>query len=236
MEIGAGSAVVNSLITASYYGHKSGCFQAFKRRIKKTFLKNVKAIVIPDNFKTKINDNLITMNEDVKILDIEKVYQLTFNKELLSSIKKLKLNDIDTYTALSIKSMRDLLMRYRLNNNTRCVLFVLCSNLKMAQQLGIKNSNIEILCPSDKCMKEEMQDLKSPEARHYIKDINDKNKFKNKVRFFDNLNSLFEQVKNLIDDESVRVRELSDDEFEPVSKDKAIDSENIEIEEESKER
>jgi hypothetical protein len=105
MELTVSGTVANSLATMSYYAGQSGFTAKVCRSMKLKFMKNVKAVILPDIFKTQLFENgIYSLDEKLKLLDLEKMHSISFNKEVLSSIKKIKTSDVDVYIALAVKS------------------------------------------------------------------------------------------------------------------------------------
>ncbi len=201
MDLVSGGAVANSLATVSFYADRSGCGSRVCRWVKKKVMKNCKAIVLPDVFKTRLFERgIFSLDEKMKLLDLERVHSMSFNKEILSSIKKLKVNDPDTYIALAIKSLRELLMRYRLNNRMRSQLILFVSSTKLAKQLGVKKRNTFTFSPCTELMNEEMKNI-DLRLKNYTSDTNKKNQRDNKeVRMFTSFEDLCNQIQSLLGD------------------------------------
>jgi hypothetical protein len=201
MDLVSGGAVANSLATVSFYGAQSNCGTKFCRFFKKKIMKNVKAIVLPDVFKTRLFERgIFSLDEKMKLLDLERIHSMAFNKEILSSIKKLKVNDPDTYIALAVKSLRELLMRYRLNNKMRSQLIIFVSSTKLAKQLGVKKKNTYTFSPCTELMNSELEQI-DLRLKNYTSDTNKKNQRNNKdVRVFTSFEDLCNQIQSLLGD------------------------------------
>ena len=201
MDLVSGGAVANSLATVSFYAERSGCVTRLCRWAKKKVMKNCKAIVLPDVFKTRLFERgIFSLDEKMKLLDLERIHSMAFNKEILSSIKKLKVNDPDTYIALAIKSLRDLLMRYRLNNKIRSQLIIFVSSTKLAKQLGVKKKNTYTFSPCTELMNSELEQI-DLRLKNYTQDTNKKNQRNNKeVRVFTSFEDLCNQIQSLLGD------------------------------------
>lgn len=201
MEIGVTGTVANSLATMSYYAGQSGCTARLCRYMKLKFMKNVKAVILPDIFKTQLFENgIYSLDEKLKLLDLEKMHSISFNKEVLSSIKKIKTSDVDVYIALAVKSLRELMVRYQLNNKLRCQLVVFLSSHKLARQLGIKRKNIYTYAPSSELMESELA-KKDSRLKNYVSDTNKKNQKKNSnTRIFTSKEDLNNQIQALLGD------------------------------------
>lgn len=201
MELGVGATVTNSLATMSYYAGQSGCGTKICRYMKIKFMKNVHAVVLPDIFKTQLFESgIYSLDERLKLLDLEKMHSISFNKEVLSTIKKIKTSDVDVYIALAVKSLRELMTRYRLNNKLRCQLVVFLSSHKLARQLGIKNKNIFTYAPSSELMESELA-KQDHRLKNYVSDTNKKNQKKNtNTRVFTSKEDLCNQIQALLGD------------------------------------
>lgn len=225
MEFTMTASALNTMTTTAYYSNKSGCFTSFKRKSKKAFMKNIKAFVISDFYKNKILKDLYLTNENIKIVNIEKIFETTFPNETIKALRKLKIENYDVYLCLVIKSMRELLMRFRLNNNLRCQLYLLCSSVKMAQQLHISKSNISVFIPDKEL--EEFKEL-NEDIKNYHKEQDEKNELNfKKIKYsFESYEGLKKQIKKLVPE----LKEHKHD--EPVLKEMVEDA--IEGAEESK--
>ena len=84
------SAVFNSSVTGGYYANKSGCFGKLCRIVKKLAMEKTHCIVVPDGFNHYIHEQLFSTSESLKILDLERTFNLLFNKDTLSVLKRLK--------------------------------------------------------------------------------------------------------------------------------------------------
>jgi len=201
MELTVSGTVANSLATMSYYAGQSGFSAKFCRWTKLKVMKNVKAVILPDIFKTQLFENgIYSLDEKLKLLDLEKMHSISFNKEVLSSIKKIKTSDVDVYIALAVKSLRELMTRYRMNNKLRCQLVVFLSSHKLARQLGIKKSNIYTYAPSSELLDSELAKQDS-RLKNYVSDTNRKNQKKNpNTRIFTSREDLNNQIQALLGD------------------------------------
>ncbi len=201
MELTVSGTVANSLATMSFYADQSGCASRFCRFTKLKCMKNIKAVVLPDIFKSELFDSgIYTLDEKLKLLDLEKMHSIAFNKEVLSSIKKIKTSDMDVYIALAVKSLRELMTRYRLNNKLRCQLIVFLSSHKLARQLGIKKKNIYTYAPSLELLDKEL-DKRDQRLKNYVSDTNKKNQKKNSnTRVFTSKEDLCNQIQALLGD------------------------------------
>lgn len=143
------ATTLSALASTSFYADKSGCFTRFKRGTKQKFMKNIKCVVVSDIYRNKIFGDLYTTDEKLKMLNLEKLFEVAFPPDTIKSLRRTKVEDIDVYIALCIKPLRDLLKRYRLNNNTRSQLYLFVSSVKLAKQLGVKSKNIKVFLPTN---------------------------------------------------------------------------------------
>jgi len=225
------ASALNTMTATAYYSNKSGCFTSFKRNSKKAFMKNIKAFVISDFYKNKILKDLYLTNENIKIVNIEKIFETTFPNETIKALRKLKIENYDVYLCLVIKSMRELLMRFRLNNNLRCQLYLLCSSVKMAQQLNISKSNICVFIPDKEL--EEFKEL-NEDIKNYHKEQDEKNELNfKKIKYsFESYEGLKKQIKKLVPElkehkhDEPALKEMVEDAIEGAEESKA-DPEDI---------
>ena len=143
------ATTLSAVASTSFYADKSGCVTRFKRGTKEKFMKNIKCVVVSDVYRNKIFNDLYTSSEDLKMLNLEKLFEVAFPPESVKSLRRIKVEDIDVYIALCIKPLRDLLKRYRLNNNVRSELYLFVSSVKLAKQLGVKDKNIKVFIPTN---------------------------------------------------------------------------------------
>lgn len=143
------ATTLNAVASTSFYMDKSSCFTRFKRGTKQKFMRNIKCVVVSDVYRNKIFNDLYTSSEDLKMLNLEKLFEVAFPPDAIKSLRRIKVEDIDVYMALCIKPLRDLLKRYRLNNKTRSVLYLFVSSVKLAKQLGVKEKNIKVFLPTN---------------------------------------------------------------------------------------
>ena len=197
MEFTMTASALNTMTATAYYSNKSGCLGSIKRKGKKALMKNIKAFVISDFYKNRIFKDLYLTNENIKVMNIEKIFETTFPNETIKALRKLKIENYDVYLCLVIKSMRELLMRFRLNNNLRCQLYLVCSSVKMAHQLGISNKNVAVFTPDKEL--EEFKEL-NEDIKHYHKEQDEKNEINfKKVKYsFESYEGLKKQIKKLI--------------------------------------
>lgn len=196
MEFSISASALNTVATSAYYSHKSGCFASIKRKTKKACMKNVKCVVLSDVYRNRVFNDLYTTDENLKLLNLEKLFEITYNNETVKALRRMRVEDYDIYLSLTIKALRDLLNRYRLNNNLRTNLFLFVSSVKLARQLGINKKNICVFIPST------TDDLKDFDEKikkyHKIQDSkNDKNFSKVKYSF-ESYQGLLNQIKKII--------------------------------------
>ena len=157
----------------------------FKRGTKQTFMKNIKCVVISDVYRNKIFNDLYTSSEDLKMLNLEKLFEVAFPADAVKSLRRIKVEDIDVYVALCIKPLRDLLKRYRLNNHTRADLYLFVSSVKLAKQLGVKDKNIKVFIPTNYDLLEGERKEEMLKKYHSLLDEKNENNYKkiNKYSF-----------------------------------------------------
>jgi len=147
MEFSISASALNTVATGAYYSHKMGCISSLKRRTKKAIMKNVKCVVLSDVYRNRLFNDLYTTDENLKLLNIEKLFEITFGSEALKALRRMRVEDYDIYLSLTVFGMRDLLEKYRFNNNLRTNLYLFVSSVKLARQLGISKKNISVFIP-----------------------------------------------------------------------------------------
>jgi hypothetical protein len=196
MEFSISASALNTVATGAYYSNKSGCFASVKRKTKKAVMKNVKCVVLSDVYRNRIFNDLYTTDENLKLLNLEKLFEITFNNETVKALRRMRVEDYDIYLSLTIKALRQLLERYRNNNNLRTNLYLFVSSVKLARQLGISKKNICVFIPATD------DDLKDYDEKiqkyHKIQDSkNDKNFSKVKYSF-ESYQGLLNQIKKIV--------------------------------------
>lgn len=239
----SGASAISSISSTAYYSKKSGCVVGIKKSARKKLMKNVKAIVISDIYRNKLTKELFSSEPKIKLLNIEKVFEITFPNETVKALRKIRITDYDTYICLVIKSLRQLLERYRYNNVIKTQLFLAVSSVKMAEKLGVKKSNIIVFTASEKLnqtfLKKFNQDIIN---YHYLMDAtNEKGNKKIIKHSFESYDGLKSMILRLIPELMEHTKETLEEKKNNLKKldeiiDKHLDEEdvNIEVEEESK--
>ena len=193
------ATTLSSVASTSFYVDKSGCFTRFKRGTKQKLMKNLKCIVVSDVYKNKLFNDLYTTNENLKILNLEKLFEVAFPPEAIKSLRRIKVEDVDVYVALCIKPLRDLLKRYRLNNNIRSELFLFVSSVKLAKQLGVSEKNIKLFLPSNyKLLEGEKAGEVLKKYHHLLDERNEENYKKINKYSFESYEGLLNQLQKQI--------------------------------------
>ena len=241
MEFSISASALNTVATSAYYSHKSGCFASLKRKTKKACMKNVKCVVLSDVYRNRVFNDLYTTDENLKLLNLEKLFEITFNNETVKALRRMRVEDYDIYLSLTIKALRDLLERYRLNNNLRTNLYLFVSSVKLARQLGISKKNISVFIPdSEKDLEDYDEKIKK---YHKIQDSkNDKNF--NKVKYsFESYSGLLKQVKKIIPgvlehekekEKDLELKEILVEDTVKATEESKTDKEDVEQQTESK--
>lgn len=179
------ATTLSAIASTSFYADKSGCVARFRRGTKETFMKNIKCVVVSDVYRNKIFNDLYTSSEDLKMLNLEKLFEVAFPADAVKSLRRIKLEDIDVYVALCIKPLRDLLKRYRLNNHTRADLYLFVSSVKLAKQLHVKDKNIKVFIPTNYDLLEGERKEEMLKKYHSLLDEKNENNYKkiNKYSF-----------------------------------------------------
>jgi len=179
------ATTLSAVASTSFYADKSGCVTRFKRGTKEKFMKNIKCVVVSDVYRNKIFNDLYTSSENLKMLNLEKLFEVAFPHESVKSLRRIKVEDIDVYIALCIKPLRDLLKRYRLNNNIRSELYLFVSSVKLAKQLGVKDKNIKVFIPTNYDLLEGEKKEEMLKKYHSLLDEKNENNYKkiNKYSF-----------------------------------------------------
>jgi len=191
----AGASVTSSLATTSYYGQQSGCCGGINRWFKKCMLKSPKAIVIADAHKDAVVQSLYSVDKNVSLIDLEKVFLLSFGKDTQSSIKKMKVCNNSAYVALCIKSLRQLLLRHRLAQKNAVQTYCFVSSVRLADKLEIgditsfvaTDSALRHLCAHD-----------VEKVSNYYTQLNTENDVQPYVKYYESLTSLQRQTKGVI--------------------------------------
>lgn len=191
----AGSSVISSLATTSYYGQQSGCTAGLSRGFKKCFMKNAKAIIIADAHKDAVCSSIYSVDKNVSLIDLEKVFLLSFNKDTQSSIKKMKVTNNSAYVALCIKSLRQLLLRHRLAQGNKVTTYCFVSSMRLAEKLEI--GDITSFVATDGALRDLCRhDVEK--VSNYYSQINTENDVHPYVKYYESLISLQRQVKGCI--------------------------------------
>ena len=179
------ATTLSAIASTSFYADKSGCVARFRRGTKETFMKNIKCVVVSDVYRNKIFNDLYTSSEDLKMLNLEKLFEVAFPADAVKSLRRIKVEDIDVYVALCIKPLRDLLKRYRLNNHTRADLYLFVSSVKLAKQLHVKDKNIKVFIPTNYDLLEGERKEEMLKKYHSLLDEKNENNYKkiNKYSF-----------------------------------------------------
>ena len=196
MEFSISASALNTVATGAYYSHKMGCIASLKRRTKKAVMKNVKCVVLSDVYRNRLFNDLYTTDENLKLLNIEKLFEITFGSEALKALRRMRVEDYDIYLSLTVFGMRDLLEKYRFNNNLRTNLYLFVSSVKLARQLGISKKNISVFIPDGGRDLAEFDD--KIKKYHKVQDSKNEKNF-NKVKYsFESYSGLLKQVKKII--------------------------------------
>ena len=195
------SAVFNSSVTGGYYANKSGCFGKLCRIVKKLAMEKTHCIVVPDGFNHYIHEQLFSTSESLKILDLERTFNLLFNKDTLSVLKRLKVESYHTYLAVNSKHLRSLLLRFKLNNPRKCKVWLVLSSVKLAKQLGVKDKNIHVFVPSEECLKASVEHINDSRIERHNSRINKENNARKDSVYFESPEALLMLVKKLIGEE-----------------------------------
>ena len=192
------ATTLSAVASTSFYADKSGCFIRFKRGTKQKFMKNIKCVVVSYVYRNKIFNDLYTSSEDLKMLNLEKLFEVAFPAEAVKSLRRIKVEDIDVYIALCIKPLRDLLKRYRLNNNIRSDLYLFVSSVKLAKQLGVKDKNIKVFIPTNYDLLEGEKKEEMLKKYHSLLDEKNENNYKKINKYsFESYEGLLNQLMKM---------------------------------------
>ena len=196
----AGIQALSAFATVSYYGEKSGLIASVARFFKGLVLQNVKAIVLDDYARAHVSQHLYSNHEHVKLVDIEKLFQISFNREVNSAIKQVRTLDADMFVAMASKSMKSLLRRFRYSLTRKTQVHILVSSVALAKKLGIKAKDIHVLVASDKLLDGAAEDVGDQKIHSSQAILSEKNEKAGglEAKYFESFETLLKQVKAIV--------------------------------------